>query len=268
MSNPNNSIPADLNRNSTLLIKVSVVVILLGILLGGVAFYVESKFNFLAAHNSTQSANYVPNQVEDIVSSQNISVAAQQQFPDNTPEEPTPAFTSVSQTENANEQTAQPLLPPQDPCLNQPVITMECKKEYIDALEESKTAKIIVVDVTSQRMQALELGKVSLDTLVTTGRDGYETPSGVYTIQNKARKVNLKANAYFRARGENYNVWSDYWLGLGDGYGIHDAWRWRSVYGGQDYHTKGSHGCVNTPLEAMKTIYSWADVGTKVVIFR
>ena len=57
-----------------------------------------------------------------------------------------------------------------------------------------------------------------------------------------------------------------YWLGFYGSYGIHDA-RWRTMFGENYYERNGSHGCVNTPTEAMAQIYEHAEVGTPVVVF-
>jgi lipoprotein-anchoring transpeptidase ErfK/SrfK len=48
--------------------------------------------------------------------------------------------------------------------------------------------------------------------------------------------------------------------------GIHDA-TWRSNFGGEIYKTNGSHGCINTPYEAMKTLYDKTEIGTPVIMF-
>ncbi|GAB4147528.1 MAG: hypothetical protein OHK0017_09330 [Patescibacteria group bacterium] len=129
-------------------------------------------------------------------------------------------------------------------------------------LEESLSYKVIVVDKQKQELFALNQGKIDLNTKVTTGKNGFTTPAGEFSIKNKARNIRLKAPS---PRFGNYNLKVQYWLGLGDGYGLHDAW-WRKSFGGEDYHYNGSHGCVNMPLEAVKTIYDWAEVGTKVYI--
>ena len=39
-----------------------------------------------------------------------------------------------------------------------------------------------------------------------------------------------------------------------DGVAIHDA-SWRNVYGGEEYKTNGSHGCINTPYDAVSKLY-------------
>ena len=58
----------------------------------------------------------------------------------------------------------------------------------------------------------------------------------------------------------------DYWMPFDDQIGLHDS-SWRSEYGGDIYLTDGSHGCVNTPLEAMHTIYQYAREGTTVIVY-
>ncbi len=45
---------------------------------------------------------------------------------------------------------------------------------------------------------------------------------------------------------------------------------WRVVViilAGDIYKTNGSHGCINTPLEAAKTIYETVSVGTPVIVY-
>ena len=42
---------------------------------------------------------------------------------------------------------------------------------------------------------------------------------------------------------------------------------WRSVFGGELYKTNGSHGCVNTPTEAMEMIWNNFDIDTPVLVF-
>ena len=51
-----------------------------------------------------------------------------------------------------------------------------------------------------------------------------------------------------------------------DQIGLHDS-SWRTEYAGDIYLTDGSHGCVNTPLDAIATIYNNITVGTLVVVY-
>ena len=51
-----------------------------------------------------------------------------------------------------------------------------------------------------------------------------------------------------------------------DLYGLHDA-SWRSNFGGDYYLYAGSHGCVNTPEDAMKTIYDNVTDGIPILSY-
>ena len=39
------------------------------------------------------------------------------------------------------------------------------------------------------------------------------------------------------------------------------------MYGGDEYKYNGSHGCINTPAEAMKKIYDKVEIGTPVIVY-
>ncbi len=128
-------------------------------------------------------------------------------------------------------------------------------------------AKQILVDLSDQRMYVYDRGDLVHYAPVTTGKNGFGTPPGEYSILNRVRNVTLRGDRAFPGQNIEYEVKSDMWMAFRyDGFGFHDAYRWRSVYGGQDYTYSGSHGCINTPLDAMKFIFSWADVGTFVKV--
>ena len=102
-------------------------------------------------------------------------------------------------------------------------------------------------------------GDVYVSTPVVTGNyDSNDTPTGTFHINNKGRGVSLV--------GADYVSYVDYWMAfIGSSYGIHDA-SWRSSFGGNIFRGNGSHGCVNTPYDAVRKIYNHVDVGTAVVI--
>ncbi len=107
----------------------------------------------------------------------------------------------------------------------------------------------VEVDLGSQYMWFYKNGKTLVSTPVVTGdtSKGRSTPTGVYYILYKTTNYTLT--------GENYASDVDYWLPFThSGVGIHDA-SWRSSFGGGIYTYNGSHGCVNTPYNAVKTIY-------------
>ena len=48
--------------------------------------------------------------------------------------------------------------------------------------------------------------------------------------------------------------------------GLHDLTS-RSAFGGNIYITNGSHGCVNTPLDAVRQIFEVVSYGFPVIVY-
>jgi lipoprotein-anchoring transpeptidase ErfK/SrfK len=119
------------------------------------------------------------------------------------------------------------------------------------------TGKRILVSLTDQTLYAYENNNIVYTTKITSGKDSTPTVTGNYNIYEK------RSNIYLT--GPGYSLHVDYWMPFFQGYGIHDAY-WRSVYGGEDYHWAGSHGCLNTPHDAVEWIWNWAPVGTPVTV--
>ncbi len=116
----------------------------------------------------------------------------------------------------------------------------------------------IEVDIAQQKMRYYEKGEMLIETDVVTGYpNGRWTWPGIYRIQEKDTNRQLS--------GEDYSVHVDYWLGYDGDYGIHDA-QWRDEFGGELYMEEGSHGCTNTPLEAMAAIHEKAELGMTVIV--
>lgn len=118
----------------------------------------------------------------------------------------------------------------------------------------------VEVNLTGQHVYVTQKGKVVFDTACVTGNQskGYSTPAGSYGITYKQRNATL--------RGENYTTPVDYWMPFNGGVGLHDA-KWRSRFGGTLYKTSGSHGCVNLPPSAAKTIFSYVETGMPVICY-
>lgn len=118
----------------------------------------------------------------------------------------------------------------------------------------------IEVDMTEQMMYYYREGKLEIETPIVTGNTGRRmgTPAGVNYVYGKARNRILQ--------GPGYASHVNFWMPVKGNIGIHDA-SWRSEYGGEIYKTGGSHGCINTPYDAMSRLYDMAEVGTPVVMF-
>jgi len=135
----------------------------------------------------------------------------------------------------------------------------------------------IKIDLSDQRMMLLVDGQVALDTPTSTGRQGKRTPTGTFRIQEKIvdKRSNIFGSLY---RGDTKVFGGDrrkytgsksglryvgsplpYWMRLtGGGIGIHHS---KNVP-----RYPASAGCIRTPLEEVKTIYSKVKVGTPVTI--
>lgn len=111
------------------------------------------------------------------------------------------------------------------------------------------TDTYIEVDITTQHMAYYLDGKLIIDTDIVTG-DPYvsATPRGLYYTFYKDEDLWLV--------GPTWNDFVDYWISVttDSSIGLHDA-DWQSDFGSDVYLTHGSHGCVNTPKDAIRTIY-------------
>ena len=122
-----------------------------------------------------------------------------------------------------------------------------------------KLEKRIEINTTKQELDYF-LGGVRLGRLViSSGKPSMPTPKGHFTIGNKITK------AWSRA----YGLWMPYWMGMaGTRFGIHELPEWPNGYkeGANHLGIAVSHGCIRLGVGPAKSLYSWAEVGTKVYI--
>lgn len=118
----------------------------------------------------------------------------------------------------------------------------------------------IEVNMTKQVLYYYRDGVIEIETPVVTGNMllGRDTPEGVYYVYSKQKNRIL--------RGPGYASHVNYWMPVKNGIGIHDA-LWRDEFGGDIYQNSGSHGCINTPLEAMEKMYEMTEVGIPVILY-
>ena len=120
----------------------------------------------------------------------------------------------------------------------------------------------VEISLTNQKMWFYKNGKLVVETPVVTGNPyaGHETPSGgVWSLKGRARNQTLS--------GQGYASPVDYWMPFNNGVGIHDM-QSRYWFGGTIYLGSGSHGCVNTPLAAVKLIYDQIEEGVPIVVYK
>lgn len=119
----------------------------------------------------------------------------------------------------------------------------------------------VEISIADQMMWVYKDGECIVSTPVVTGNvsKGWDTPSGgVWAVDARISPYTLT--------GQDYNTDVTYWLPFNGNVGIHDA-DWRDSFGGSIYKTNGSHGCVNTPPTAMKTVYENVQIGYPVVVY-
>ena len=99
---------------------------------------------------------------------------------------------------------------------------------------------------------------VSTDFVSGNVSEGCATPTGAYFVAYKEADATLE--------GDDYSTPVDYWMPFCNGVGLHDA-SWRSSFGGTIFLTNGSHGCVNLPTSAAKTIFENIEAGIAVLVY-
>ena len=122
----------------------------------------------------------------------------------------------------------------------------------------------IEINIKTQTLRMYIKNKLYVKTPIVSGNVGdRHTSKGTHSILEKTAHRQLKGSYH----GQTWDVTVNYWLKFtSDAQGIHDS-VWRSAYGGNIYKTNGSHGCVNTPLGAMRKIFKKARVGMPVIVY-
>lgn len=131
-------------------------------------------------------------------------------------------------------------------------------EEAAQKLNVSPNETFVEVNLTTQKLTLYQDGVCVLKASTVTGKEdlskeAIDTAEGNFTIIEKTR------NKYFTSS----DVYSNYWMRFYLGMGLHDADNWRNKYG-----YRASHGCVNLPLSATKTIYDTVSLGTKVIVHK
>ena len=118
----------------------------------------------------------------------------------------------------------------------------------------------VEINLTAQHLYFYKNGELLVETDFVSGNEsrGWATPGGAYPLTYKQRNATL--------RGEGYATPVSYWMPFNGGIGLHDA-SWRGSFGGTIYKTGGSHGCINLPPKAAKTIFENISQGDPVLCY-
>jgi lipoprotein-anchoring transpeptidase ErfK/SrfK len=137
-------------------------------------------------------------------------------------------------------------------------VRLEQARKFTEA--KIKEGKYIDINLKSQIMTIFENGKVLDAYLVSTGKRGMETSQGNFKVHNKVP----------RAWSKKYGLFMPYWMAMvGSGeFGIHELPEWPGGYkeGTNHLGIPVSHGCIRLGVGAAERVYSWAEVGTPVII--
>jgi len=114
-------------------------------------------------------------------------------------------------------------------------------------------AKWIDVDLSSQTVRAYQGNGVVRTMVVSTGISAYPTPPGRFHIYSKYPAYTMSGPGYYLP-----NV--PHTMFFYRGYALHGTY-WHSNFG-----TPMSHGCVNLTRGDAAWLYSWAPIGTLVVV--
>ena len=119
----------------------------------------------------------------------------------------------------------------------------------------------VEINLTTQHLYFYKNGALVVSSDFVSGKVAadHDTPTGAYFVNSRETNRTL--------RGEDYESFVNYWMPFNGGVGMHDA-TWRSSFGGQIYLRGGSHGCINLPVSAAKTIYENIEVGDAVLVFQ
>ncbi len=121
--------------------------------------------------------------------------------------------------------------------------------------------KWIEVDLTNKRMYAYEKSNMVKTELVTAGAPSSPTVTGQYAIYSKFAQQDMRGNNVDGSRFFQPHVrWISYFY---KDYAIHgNYWRPLSYFGA----INSSHGCVSTVDSDAEWMYSWAPIGTPVIV--
>jgi lipoprotein-anchoring transpeptidase ErfK/SrfK len=129
------------------------------------------------------------------------------------------------------------------------------------------TDRWIEVDLKTQTLRALVGDRPIFFAAVTTGKDGYETPPGRYTVGNwrVANETMTSGQAAISDPAEAYHVknvlYTQYFDTLGDALHL-NYWQPESVFGA----VRTSHGCVGLYLHDAQWLWFFTQGGVRLEI--
>ncbi|MDI6777762.1 MAG: L,D-transpeptidase [Patescibacteria group bacterium] len=131
--------------------------------------------------------------------------------------------------------------------------------QVVDHEARVSEGKYIDINLAKQHLSIFEDGKRLGTYRISTGKRGMATPTGNFKVLGKRG----------RAWSNKYKLYMPYFMQFtGVGHGIHELPEWPGGYkeGAAHLGTPVSHGCVRLGVGPAASIYSWAEIGTPVVV--
>jgi len=113
--------------------------------------------------------------------------------------------------------------------------------------------RYIDINLSEQTLYAFEGPTLVNQFLVSTGKRGYSTPTGEFSVYGKDRSTLMDGPDYYLPNVQ----WVSWFLG---DYSIHGTY-WHSNFG-----NVMSHGCVNASNGDAEWLYGWDEIGTPVYV--
>jgi lipoprotein-anchoring transpeptidase ErfK/SrfK len=149
-------------------------------------------------------------------------------------------------------------IPPPEPTPEPTVEIAQIDPAIANAPEVATGEVWIDINLSYEYMTVYQGSTVLMETYISSGKPGFETPPGTYYINTKLEVQDMEGVL----GGEYYNVpqvpWVMYFTNVG--HAIHGAY-WHNNFG-----TPMSHGCINVPVDLAAYLYSVSSIGTRVEI--
>lgn len=123
--------------------------------------------------------------------------------------------------------------------------------------EAEPTNKSLLINLSHQWLYAYEGDTLVFDAPVSTGRAGFDTPTGLFSLYARNPVQTMSGNL----NGESYEVpFVTYAMYIHEDFAMHGAY-WHNDFG---TGIRRSHGCINLPVNSAAWVYRWAPLGTPV----
>lgn len=143
-----------------------------------------------------------------------------------------------------------------EPISREPVYEQRAVQSGLDDIGNT----YVEIDYTNQHLWYYKAGSLVLESDIVSGNvsRGNGSPDGVFKVVYCQRDATLV--------GEDYASKVKYFMPFAYNVGFHDA-SWRNSFGGEIYKRSGSHGCINMPEEAARTMIDAMELGTPVIAY-